>query len=342
MNSENTFLKNILESKFIKKPNKSTLQSVNEIETKIFKILTGKKFRISKLPQEFIENLQEKIRTSIKNNAPITLIIADGGFKNYKFKNAPHIDWSEIFHIYWVISNLFKITSIYKPGVIVEFTHDAEACVIVNNYKDKWIKTYCKEFDQVLSYFTNFLPDNFILKSRNFTNFYSITDIENEINKRIAQGNTKDFPNHSINSALNNYCFSGNKNQTKLSNSSKEEILKTSYQKCTLWLNIDYERRRDYLEGGINIPVIHKKGIPNTLPIYSVHGCIIQYWIGIGVLMKTSSKLMPWILSYNQFSHTKLEYRKVTFKNDLLTQLPFLRTIPVLMSNDKGQMSSKY
>lgn len=248
--------------------------------------------------------LKQKIRSCINQNLPITLILAYGGFKNYRHPNYPSIDWAEVFHLVFLINTLQRISKIYRPGIVLEFSGDSEAMSYVNNIPIKDVKQYLHEFDRLLKYFQSIVPSNFRFESRNFSEFYDYNELAHELDKRVVKELKliHDF-SAELHRAKNNYIFSS-KNLTQLQ---KQKEIELSLLKDHLWLSYDYEHRKEYLEGGINIPILHRKNIPNTYGIKSAKGSDIQFWEGVGVFRDSEFK-SPTIISINKFNQEMDKY----------------------------------
>jgi hypothetical protein len=275
------------------------------VEDYIFRVLTRSEFRLGIIDPTIKKMLREKIHMSVKENKPITLILAVGGFKNYRLQTAPHIDWAEVFQVLFVLKSLYEIALVYKPGLHLEYSGDAEAMVIANNLKQEWIDVYKREFDELIKVMSLKLPKNIKLTTKDFRDFYTIEEIETEVDSRLEKvdwesPSVKFLLKEKMPHAINNFCFNGRKNLEYLNKEEKQVELNKSIFKHKIWLDVDYERRREYLEGGINIPILHKANIPGCYAIKSCKGCNIQYWIGMGTLKHDMDNYVPTILSANQ------------------------------------------
>lgn len=309
-----------------------------DLEDEIYKILSTKSFRQGSVTSDIEKLFRQKISLSIKESKPITLIIAVGGFKNPNLDSAPHIDWAEVFQLSFLLKTLYRISDIYKPGLYLEFSGDSNIAVFINNLKNEWIQTYNKEFDELINIVNTTLPENIKISIKNFSEFYKDNFIEEEISKRL---NKIDFNNPEIlhlienkmSHAINNFCFIGEKDFSNYSNEEKIFLQKESIVKNKLWLEIDYEKRSEYLEGGINIPVLHSKSIPGCYSIKAVKASVIPYWVGKGVLIYTKDKIYPEILSVNQYLNIKNKLENVMINPNLIK----LNTIPILDNYERNR-----
>ncbi len=307
--------------------------SVEKLEDKIYKILSKSSLRLGKLDESVAKILKDKIILSVSQNLPITLILGVGGFKNFRIDSAPHIDWAEVFQIDFLLKSLYEISEIYEPGLHIEYSGDAEALVLIDNIKSEWVKIYNDEFDKLVEIVNTKLPSNIKITTRNFSEFYTLDFLQDELDRKLKNVNLSDlkiieFINEKMDRAENNFCINGEINYRDISDEKKKKLLVESILKHKFWLETDYENRSEYLEGGINIPVIHTQ-FPGCLQIKSCKGCDIQYWIGKGLVINNGEKAYPWIMSPKQFNASKENIIKEKVTSEF-AKIETLQSISVL------------
>jgi hypothetical protein len=101
----------------------------------IKEILSKSSLRIGPFSGSISQMLEDKISLSVKDNKPIVLVVAIGGFKNQSAISFPHIDWAEVMQLQFILESVSAIAGIYKPGLKIEYTLDSFALNIVDNYK---------------------------------------------------------------------------------------------------------------------------------------------------------------------------------------------------------------
>lgn len=332
MKEEQRFINNLFDVSSIPVDRKKNKMS--NLKTRINEILTTSELRQESVSAETKRMLEEKIALSIKTKMPITLIVAVGGFKNWRVNTAPHIDWAEVFQLSHLIRTLYEISVIYEPGVHLEFSGDSDILSLIDNLKPEWIETYNTEFSEMVSKVAQHLPRNFKLSIRNFSDFYTLSEIQDEILKRVEQVNWSDKDvqkaiNAGLLNAINDFCFDGKVNYLSQTMSSRQKLLEKSTVICKLWLEVDYEKRREYLEGGINIPIAHRKGVPGCYAIKSVKSGTVQYWEGKGILVKKDGEYFNAIISANQHLKLRSKLKSVKMKSSFntLNSLQSIETI---------------
>lgn len=236
-----------------------------------------------------------------------------------------------------MLKTVWEITQVYEPGVHVEYSGDAEAMSVVDNLRVEWIKTYLQEFATMLRVVQSALPSNLKITNKDFKEFYTPEWLAEELDGRLAHVdfNVRDIQNlvhaHMPN-AINNYCWDGERDLTNLPELEKQKILKKSIVLHKLWLELDYEYRGEYLEGGIHIPIAHRKGLPGCYGIKSIAGSDVQFWIAKWVLTQKDGRVSPTLLSAQTYSKVK-EHLTNTPVTSKFEALPFLRSVPVISGN---------
>lgn len=256
---------------------------------RIVEILTPAYLRLESLDQATKDMLRAKVELSIQKKAPITLILAVGGFKGVKVPGSPHINWAEVFHADFLIKTLGEIALIYPPGLVLEFSGDDVIVPLMNNYKPEWTKIYNAEFDKILAIIADKLPANIKLTNRPASSFYKREELEKEVESAANEKKYTDAEwEVKLKHAVNNFVWEGERDLRKAKN--KSDLLRRSVAVHDAWLDVDYQHRREYLEGGINIPIIHKKGLPGCYGIRSVRSSDVQFWEAEGVLQKDGER----------------------------------------------------
>lgn len=295
------------------KNNEDLLDSRNPLEDRIYRILTRSGFRIGSIDDEVSEMLRKKINLSIKQNKPIALILLTGWGKNWKSPFAPGIDWAEYFHFKFLYNALSPICLIYKPGVVIEHSPDDYAVKIINSYKQKWLDTYDKELVILREFLNIQTPDNFKYTLKKSSDWYEYELLEKEVHE-VADRYQEDIE---LKNKLVKERFANAVNNVVLPNGICEKEIVTLQERSVLlhkaWLDVDYKYRKEYVEGGFHIPIIYRKGVPNTYPIKNAEKSIVQFWKGVGVLEKSNDRYRGNIISPNKYKQitNRLEVLKV-------------------------------
>ncbi len=295
---------------------------------RILEILTPSYVRQGALSDEIRDMLMDKVKRSVAKEAPITLILAFGGFKGVGIKDSPHLNWAEVFHLSFLAQAFWEITQIYTPGVILEFSGDSIILPLLDNYPLEWTEVYNQELDQLIGVVNKAVPANMKFTNRPTNTFYKQEELEKEVMEEFSKLDLS-LPEHQekikskMHKAQNNYITEGI-NPEELQKRLEESVILHD-----VWLDVDYKHRREYLEGGINIPIAHRKGIPGCLCIRSVKSSDVQFWEAYGVINISSGKSYPTLLSHNQYDAVEdsIKYEVV---NSVFSEFETLKQVPVL------------
>lgn len=294
---------------------------------RIIEILTPAYMRLGALDKPTREMLSQKVSLSIQTKEPITLILAVGGFKGARISSSPHINWAEVFHVDFLVKTLGEIALIYPPGLKLEFSGDDVIVPLMNNYKPEWTQIYNQEFDSSIAIVLKNLPDNIYLTNRPASCFYARNRLEQEVNEEADKiVLTPEEMSLKLHHARNNFVWDGEKDLTGPTNDERRIRLERSVLVHDAWLAVDYKHRREYLEGGINIPIVHKKGMQGCYCIRSTKSSDVQFWEAVGVIEERRGKLIPKLLSANSPIENK-KHRKVQTR---FVEFPGLRDIAII------------
>jgi len=304
----NTEIENFLKSKL--KPSGNWFKSSEvEIKDEIKKILYSKKFRKWKVDEVTEARTVKVIDLAMEGNKPLEVIYPQGGYKLWRFKSFPEVDWAEFFNISYVIEYLFPIAEIYKPGIKLYYYMHSLVPELHDNLKTEDINAYLESFENLLKEFRKTLPKNFSIEISKDADFYKSREhYFDTLNSYLEQAK-KDFEamsefdkNRYFNMSKLNLKLDGKEDLTKLSESElKERILKGAY----------YEKALSYLEepkvftkAEDKILLFNKAG-NGFISIGTNKTSIAKYWVGTGIIEMREDKLVDRILSPQQYEQIK-------------------------------------
>jgi len=296
-------------------------------------IISKSSLRIGPLSGSVSQMLDQKIALSIKDNKPIVLVIAVGGFKNKSAISFPHIDWAEVMQLQFLLESVSAIAGIYKPGLEIEYTLDSFALNIVDNYKIEDIQTYVDEFHELLRDFkANYLPKNIILHMTDFFDFYELEDMRIRIDKELKSIDCKKFKNKisdEMDRAINDFMLDGFVDYTRKSDDEINKLRVQSILRDHIWLDIDIRERVEYLEGKERIPIVHRL-FPDMplLAVKSYRGSDMQFWAVNAMFEILDDKVIFKLVSKNQLNKSGRKYKEIEV--DCKFGVGGLRTVRVL------------
>lgn len=307
------------------------VEGVDELAWRIWKILTEEK-RLARRPDpDFKTAILDKLKRTIERDRPVVMINAFGGFKNYKAPTFPHVDWAEVFALNKLVKQCVKIAAIYKPGVKLEFTGDSEMVVLFNNYPADTVGAYVAEFKQLLDIFQERLPDNVELSYRSLSEGYDLGDLENRVVEAadsITPSEAEELVKKNLSKARNNFMVAGTVDYSRAKKDNFELALRRSVLLDHAYIEIDVRDRREYLEGGLHIPLI-QTSIPGCIALKSVGTSKLAFWLGSGYLVWANGRFTPFIRHGQKWHELKnIEQRRV---ESPFSQIVSLRRVPVLL-----------
>lgn len=310
-------------------------QNPEELAWRIWKIMTDEQ-RLARRPDaEFRELILGKIKGSIGQKHPITMIDAFGGFKNYRAPSFPHVDWSEVFMLNKLVKQCVKIAVIYEPGVKLEFSGDSEMLTFFNNYPPETIDTYVKEFKQLLDIYQSHIPANVKLSYRGLSDDYDIKELEDRITETtdaMTPEQVEELFKKNASKARNNYMLKGVEDHTQASKEELEKILRRSVALDHVYIDIDLADRHEYLEGGLHLPLI-QTAIPGCIALKSVNTSKLAFWLGTGYLRQSGSKWIPYIQHGQRWQELQgVEYSAV---ESPFSVIPGLDKVPYISGETK-------
>lgn len=158
-------VKNYLENQIKKSGHYELTEQDNKllekgVEDFIFRKLMSKKFRKWSLPEAVQKMIREDIADRVKNQKPIKLTLAYGGFKLWRLTSSPEVDWSEFFYIAYHLKYMAPIAATYKPGIHLEFSSGDIAVTTMNNVPREDVDRYDASMRTMVEVFTPHLPEN--------------------------------------------------------------------------------------------------------------------------------------------------------------------------------------
>ena len=116
------------------------------IESYLFKKLTSKKFRRSKLPLTCEQRIKKAISQAVSSGKPLQIVFPAGAYKLWSLPSSPEADWAEFFTLAHILSFFAPVLSAYKPGVQLHFYLFTYLMQKSNNMSADEVEKYLKSF----------------------------------------------------------------------------------------------------------------------------------------------------------------------------------------------------
>jgi hypothetical protein len=258
-------------------------------------ILLARNVRSSHLPDSVRSAVVERVAQAVENAEPIRIVNSFGGFKAWRVRSAPHVEWSEVFHLAYFSRWLVNVATIYEPGVKLEYSGQSLVATLVNNYRTSDVACYTLEFERLVEQFDHCVPANFQITVRDLETFYDATKVREAVTDPDAGGSeTQDFDGATLAHARRNFVFDGERDLSSSSPAEREALLRRSVTALQRWTEFDRLHRARYFSEVIG--VTNGPGHPELYHVRSLAGSDKNFWMTEGVLLDSNHECRPAIL----------------------------------------------
>ena len=280
------------------------------------KKLLSNRYRKSTPSPDVAASITRNIQQSVKEEKPIHLTIPLGGYKKWQLGSAPTTDWSEFFHLRYMLEYMAPVAAAYKPGVLLDYFSNGWMAKVISFYSDEDLAAYTKSFRELIDQFAGNFPPNVQIS-------YNVV-AEQKDERMLLERTLKNRP--VVEAAWQ-----------KLSDEEKREKLAYS-ERSIRWDRLERDRpltadekekliyegkiiHDSLLMGGWNgdlyylrsengIGIIHRNSDPYFLHLATVAGSFVQFWVGTGILEERKGRDIPRVLSYTQYMKVKNELER--------------------------------
>lgn len=277
----------------------------------VFKALTSKKFRKYSLGKEHAEHIKSSIALNIKNNEPIKATLVFGGYKLWRLKESPRVDWAELFSLIYYTNWMKPICELYEHGVWFDFFSDDVIVPKMNNVSPDDTEAYQQSFKELLAFIKPYQPRNLTMTLNRVGDQYdSYEDFENELTDKITStaasldGGLPSLDENSI-ATLNLNVKITDEQQADPLWREKVQLMHDAFAQVSG--RRPYYRQPDKL----NIMTTPYSGM---LAVGTTKDSIMKFWIGAGVLKPKLDGFRQIILSPNQLLKESFSTQKVHIK----------------------------
>lgn len=312
----------------------------------ILQKLLRKKFRKQKLHPDTIKEFTNKITNRVKADKPIHFTIPFGGYKHYWNSSHPETDWAELFTLKFLTEWISPILAIHEPGVVFEFISEDLILPRMNNYPPEALEQYSKGFSSLLEVYKKSLPANLTI------NYFRVGDkcdkeaivqqVEQLLPERWGKWETCTHEEKKVElkRSIRSVFWNGKDDLTDLSILEKEKKMIESRLIELAYYDVEAssEFLGNYFTEDDRIGICFSFGLSpdNTthwITLGSTYASVVDYWIGRGILERTTSGYVPRILSKEQYQKIKEDLETVALELDALPAKNY-QSIEVISSTD--------
>lgn len=286
--------------------------SDSTIEDVIFYGLTSKKYRKWSLDDDTADHIRKAIKISLSSGNSISVIYPFGGYKAWNLPSAPMVDWSEYISILYYIEYLSFISNIYKPGVKLTFSSDDYIVEKIDNIPREKTNQYIVSFRKLLSFLSDYIPDNFSISLFRTCDLYGSKDeLEKELatniinSKKYYSSLSNEQINKEVQRAKNSIQWSGKENLAWLNND-KDKAVQYIYKSLIYHGAYMQLKKRQLFNRSERSITIGSQKSRLTVPVGSTKRSVVKFWTGCAAIaLNSHNALSSTILSANQIQQLK-------------------------------------
>lgn len=278
------------------------------LEDKIFRLILNKKFRKYSVTPEYKEHILNVVKTSVSRNEPIKFTWVFGGYKLWRLKETPEVDWAELFSFIYFVNWLKPICKIYKPGVWFDFYSDDVILEIMDNVPKKDTEQYVESFRNLLEFLKSYLSENLKFSLNRVGDQYeSYDDFRKELEECIEKvkegygGLPKLTPEQMALAELNVKLKPGQDDDPKWKE--KVFLIHDGYSRIS--------KRRPYYRNPEKIMVVNTP-IKDSLAVGTTKTSVVKFWVGAGALKRLDESYIEYIFSPKQLITNKFEVEPIS------------------------------
>lgn len=278
----------------------------------IYRKLYSSKFRESKIDKAYNETLKESIKYCVENKIPLTVNYGFGAAKNPHTINAPHIDWAEVFNVFYLREYLKPIAAAYEPGIELEYFSVAMFQELVNFIPREDTDIYEREFKALVAFANDYFPKDIRVKYATLEETHNRKEIM-EFIKKDAEKRKKVWEEQEV-KTIELKLLKAERN-AKIS---KDD---TDFEEKRLYSALAHDSfgPEEWAKTPVkwNSPNVVCLGNNNTagwaIRVKSAPGSVVNFWTGTGMLEERNGKFIPRILSAKQFRNIDKPQKTVEF-----------------------------
>ena len=274
----------------------------------IFRLAMSKKFRKYSVSPEYAEHIRSAIQFNIEKDEPIKFTLVFGGYKLWRLKEAPEVDWAELFSLIYYANWVKPIAEIYKPGIWFDFYSDDVILEFMNNVPKTDTEAYGKSFRALLEFFNVYLPPNIKFTLNRVRDQYPSyeafkTNLDQEINKlkEELKNNIPELTTEQVKMIEQNVKLNPGQGED-LQWREKVQLIHDGYT-CV-------SGRRPYYRTPDKIMVITRP-IDNSIAVGTTKTSVVKFWIGVGALKKRGDSFIETVLSPEQIEAVSSEVEPI-------------------------------
>lgn len=287
--------------------------------SEIVRLITAKPWRRTSVDEASLEDIKKKVTLCMSNDLPLEFALPFGGYKGWRCKDFPHVDWAEVFWLDYLSQFAGRIAEVYQPGVRVTLSYTSGVIEWMNQIPEEFTQTYLKELSSLL-----------IVKSSNEVTFaledHSIqyggaSNVIALLEERVETGS---YPDEVALASAARNLFPGCGNAARIPDVQDTEL---AARRCAAMMSL--EARRAFNKFGPRVQLTHIRGGALSLHIGSTRSSVAQPWVSSGYLCWDASR-DEWIPRLANRDSWPQQVHDIDLGESWLSPYTALRTVPVV------------
>lgn len=276
------------------------------IEARIFAALMSKRFRKKSVSPRQQAGIRESIRRCVARGAPLKLCLPFGGYKLWRFAEAPEADWAELFSIMHYANWLRPVALGYAPGVEFTFASDAIVLERISNIAPPETAAYATSFAALIEFLARFVPNNLVFSYMTFGSLYPPGAFEAELQEWVQESWAR---NGGKPPALSDPARRGIDLNVRLRPGQADDPEWREKVHIVHHAYYQMRKRSDYLRDPERIivfpaPLSHE----NCIPVGSTRASIAKFWVGVGALRQRGGGFVETVLTPSQAAAARFDW----------------------------------
>ncbi len=300
----------------------------------IEQLIFRKPYRKWKAGDVLKERVPQAIAHTVSHHQPLTFRYWFGGYKLWRFKSAPRIDWAEFFSLAYYLEYLAPIAAAHPYGVVLQFCSDEYFVEQLNNIPQSDTQAYTQSFKELIALFRTYLPPSVSIEyslNRNalgseelFTSRFQ--EVVSQLRPGWESRRTPDELERDLASSWLNIRFDGG-GSVDLSHltyvQQREKALESLLLHDALGVFENPLIVDAHKDNSISIFAI---AFPDSLGLGTTKNSMVKFWVGTGVLERVNDTFKERILSFRQYDEAKALART---HHDIGGAIPLFESVEV-------------
>lgn len=276
------------------------------LEARILRSLLSKRFRKYGVTPPQRAGIAEAIRQNIARGAPIKLWYPFGGYKLWRFAEAPEADWAELFALMHCAQWLAPVARCYPPGIEFVFASDEIVIERFNNIAKAETEAYARSFEALIAFLRPFVPGNLAFSLAPIASLYEPGAFEAEFAAHLA---AQEAQNGGRLPPLPDWVRPAIDLNVRLM---PKQARDPQWREKVFALVRAYgamAKRGACLAAPDRIIVsVSKIENRNCIPVGSTKASVAKFWVGVGALDRTAAGFRDLVLPPSQAKRAKFDW----------------------------------